>query len=471
MTGSGDLPTGMITFLFTDVVGSTRLWEEDPRAMRIAMVRHDFLIEAALSAHHGVPIKPRGEGDSRFAVFDSAPDAARAAVDIQRAFARAEWPTPGPMRLRMALNTGEADLREGDYYGTTVNRCARLRAIGHPGQILLAARTADLVRQALPSRTRLVGLGTHHLKDLTESESVFQLCHPELGMEFPPLRSGEAASTGQVPLWRAGSGTAFAIAAYRVLVLVDAPETAPPLVAVACGLAAAESPAEVVLTRFRPQPEEQEAGAAAFAGQLELMTETLDELHGLEEQVKARGLRAAAFCRFSDDFVGDLATQAEQASARLVVVGDRSADPEWESIIATITERMPCRVAVVVAPPALSRHASSANSPSADEAGETGRLDALELAVRTAISTTPVPGAADRDQTSQRPAHLETTVHHPGPGHPASSEPDVDLSSAQQGDLIRALSGGSPTAALRAARADSQRRRVPIVLMTVHPTA
>src|SRR6266496_5076757 len=111
-----ELPSGTVTFLLTDVEGSTALWEQAPEAMRTALARHDALFEAAVTDHGGVHIRPRGEGDSRFAVFDSAPDAVAAALSIQCAFAAEVWPTPRPVRVRIGVHTGEAELRDGDYY-------------------------------------------------------------------------------------------------------------------------------------------------------------------------------------------------------------------------------------------------------------------------------------------------------------------------------------------------------------------
>jgi predicted ATPase/class 3 adenylate cyclase len=186
-----ELPSGTMTFLFTDVEGSTALWEAAPEAMRVALARHDALFEAAVHERRGVHIRPRGEGDSRFAVFASAPDAVGAAVAIQRAFACEPWPTPRPVKVRMGLHTGEAEARDGDYYGATVNRCARLRGIGHGGQILVSEATAELARDALPAATDLRDLGEHRLKDLSRPERVFQILHSELPDEFPRLLSLE----------------------------------------------------------------------------------------------------------------------------------------------------------------------------------------------------------------------------------------------------------------------------------------
>src|SRR5262245_44280132 len=181
------LPMGTLTFLFTDVESSTRMWEEQPNFMREALVRHDDLIEQLVARHHGHVVRPRGEGDSRFAVFPSAVDAVAAAYATQRAFATEPWPTTTPIRIRMAVHTGEADLREGDYYGAAVNRCARLRAAAHGGQTVISSATARLVRDALPKRTGLLDLGWHRWRDLTAPERVAQLVGPDIQCDFAAL--------------------------------------------------------------------------------------------------------------------------------------------------------------------------------------------------------------------------------------------------------------------------------------------
>jgi predicted ATPase/class 3 adenylate cyclase len=183
------LPSGIVTFLFTDVEGSTRLWERLPDEAGRALTRHDQLIETIVAQHAGVLIRPRGEGDSRFAVFDHATNAVIAAVAIQQALAAEPWPTPTPLRVRMALHTGEADLREGDYYGAAVNRCARLRGLAHGGQTLLSMVTARLAHDDLPDGVGLRDMGEHRLKDLSRPEQVYQLLAPGLTDEFPPLAS------------------------------------------------------------------------------------------------------------------------------------------------------------------------------------------------------------------------------------------------------------------------------------------
>ena len=186
------LPTGTVTYLFTDVEGSTRLWERHPAAMGAALARHDELIEETVRRHGGVVVRPRGEGDSRFAVFARASDAVAAAAEVQQALHAEPWPTPTPLRVRMALHTGEADLRQGDYYGGAVNRCARLRSAAHGGQTLLSEATYALVRDQPPPGLEFRDLGEHRLKDLAEPEHVYQLLAPGLPEAFPPLLTLDA---------------------------------------------------------------------------------------------------------------------------------------------------------------------------------------------------------------------------------------------------------------------------------------
>jgi class 3 adenylate cyclase len=187
-----ELPTGTVTFLFTDVEGSTRLWERAPDQMRSALAEHDALIEVLAARHGGRVVRPRGEGDSRFCVFARATDAVAAAAAIQRALHDHAWPEATPLRVRMALHTGEADLRGGDYYGSAVNRCARLRAIAHGGQTVLSMAAEELVRDTLPPGVTLKDLGEHRLSDLARPERVFQLVGPGVPVDFPPLRSLDA---------------------------------------------------------------------------------------------------------------------------------------------------------------------------------------------------------------------------------------------------------------------------------------
>ena len=175
-----------ITFLFTDMEASTRYWETAPEAMRMAMERHDALLTELITAHGGRVILERGEGDSFFAVFERPAAAVAAACSAQRALNAECWPGDIPVRVRMAVHTGEADAH---YRGPDVNRCARLRAIAWGGQIVVSAEVEACTRGELPAKATLVDLGRHRLRDLTRPEQVFQLTHPDLATGFPPLRS------------------------------------------------------------------------------------------------------------------------------------------------------------------------------------------------------------------------------------------------------------------------------------------
>lgn len=183
-----ELPSGTVTFLFTDIEGSTRLWERDRAAMRAAVDRHLVLLDRAIAAHNGVLFKT--VGDAVQAAFPTAPDAVAAALAGQRSLLAEEWDTPEPLRLRMALHAGDAiPDDDGDYLAAPLNRLSRLLAIGHGGQVLLSQAVQQLARDHLPPDAALRDLGGHRLRDLLEPERVFQLLHPGLPAEFPPLRS------------------------------------------------------------------------------------------------------------------------------------------------------------------------------------------------------------------------------------------------------------------------------------------
>jgi predicted ATPase/class 3 adenylate cyclase len=182
-------PTGTLTFLLTDVEGSTRLWELYPDQMGQALAHHDALIESIAEQHQGVVVRPRGEGDSRFIVFPRASDAVLSAIAMQRKFSVDSWVASSPMRVRMAVHTGEVDLRDGDYYGSAVNRCARLRNAAYGGQILLSQTTYGLVKEKLPGGIELRDLGEHQLKDLRLPEHIFQVTTQGLIPEFPAIRT------------------------------------------------------------------------------------------------------------------------------------------------------------------------------------------------------------------------------------------------------------------------------------------
>ena len=174
------LPTGVVTFLLTDIEGSTRRWEREPDAMRAALHRHDAIVGACVRRQHGTVVKSKGEGDSVFAVFRHARDAVNAALIVQCALSMEKWPTTSPISVRMAIHTGHVDLRDGDYFGPPVNRCARLRAMATGGQVLVSGVSAQLVRSQLPTAAELHDLGVHQLKDLAAPERVWQLTHPQM---------------------------------------------------------------------------------------------------------------------------------------------------------------------------------------------------------------------------------------------------------------------------------------------------
>lgn len=183
------LPSGTVTFLLTDVEQSTRLWLHSDPQMRAALARHDQIAQTCIAEAGGILVKARGEGDSLFTVFASAPDAVRAALALQQTLCAENWNLPAPLRVRMALHTGEVESRDGDYYGLTITLGTRIRNVGHGGQILLSQATADLARNALPENATLLDLGLHGLKDLQSPERLWQLRHPDLPADFPPLRS------------------------------------------------------------------------------------------------------------------------------------------------------------------------------------------------------------------------------------------------------------------------------------------
>ena len=191
-----ELPTGTVTFLFTDLERSTRLWEEQPDAMRAALARHDELLRDAVARHGGVVIK--GTGDGVHAVFATADAAVAASIAAQQRVLAEDWGPVGSLRVRMGLHTGVAEERDGDYFGPALNRAARLMGVAHGGQVLCSQTTADLLRDALPAPAGLVELGAHQLRDLDRPEVVFQVTHPELASAFPPL-STTGTRAGNLP--------------------------------------------------------------------------------------------------------------------------------------------------------------------------------------------------------------------------------------------------------------------------------
>src|SRR5262245_9219221 len=187
------LPTGTVTFLLTDVEGSTAGWVRSPEGLAVAIPRHYEILDEAIEAHGGVRPVEQGEGDSTVTAFSRPTAALAAAVDAQRSLAAEAWPDGAAVRVRMAVHTGEAQLRdEGNYVGLALARCARIRSCGHGGQVLVSEATAAVVGDAPPPDATLRDLGTHRLKDLGRPERVWQLVHPDLEQDFPPLRSLDA---------------------------------------------------------------------------------------------------------------------------------------------------------------------------------------------------------------------------------------------------------------------------------------
>jgi predicted ATPase/class 3 adenylate cyclase len=190
--GAGGLE--ILTFLFTDVVGSTRLWETEPEAMSRSLARHDRLLGSCIESCGGHVFKT--VGDAFCAVFVDASDAVQAAVRAQLTLGVESWPGQATLRVRMGLHSGSCEERDDDYFGPTVNRAARLQAVAHGGQVVLSGATAELVTDSLPDGISLKDLGRHQLKDLTVPERVFQLEGDGLSGPFPPLRSIDNPETG-----------------------------------------------------------------------------------------------------------------------------------------------------------------------------------------------------------------------------------------------------------------------------------
>ena len=219
MSAEGPRPTGTVTFLFTDIEGSTRMWQESPDVMSAALVRHDEIVRAAIESARGYVFSTGGDGFA--AAFWIPAEAVAAATSAQARLAGEVWPGPVVIRVRMGIHTGTAAERDGDYFGPTLNRAARLMAVGHGGQVLLSNVTASLV-----DHLDLVDLGEHRLKDLAGTERVWQL-----GTEsFRPLRSIDAHQAGQRPSAPSGvigravemADVVALLATHRVVSLVGA---------------------------------------------------------------------------------------------------------------------------------------------------------------------------------------------------------------------------------------------------------
>jgi predicted ATPase/class 3 adenylate cyclase len=190
-------PSGTVTFLFTDIEGSTHLWASVPEAMGKALARHDEIVRGAIERHDGYVFATGGDGFG--AAFGRSGDAVAAGVQAQAGLAGEMWPGGAAIGVRMGLHTGEAVEREGDYFGTAVNQAARLMELAHGGQVVCSAVTASVVADTLPDGVMLVDLGEHLLRDLSRREHVFQVEAPGLASEFPSLRSPDVLP-GNLPV-------------------------------------------------------------------------------------------------------------------------------------------------------------------------------------------------------------------------------------------------------------------------------
>jgi class 3 adenylate cyclase len=189
------VPTGTVTFLFTDIEGSTRLWEGHPGEMRAAVERHDQILRSIVGQHRGYVFSTGG--DAFCVAFGRAGDAVAAAASAQRELDMEAWPAPTPVRVRMGLHTGEAQERDGDYFGPALNRAARIMSAGHGGQVLVSGATAAVVDE-LPADLKLVDLGSHRLRDLSGPVSLWLLGGAGLADDAGSLRVADAVP-GNLP--------------------------------------------------------------------------------------------------------------------------------------------------------------------------------------------------------------------------------------------------------------------------------
>ncbi|MBV8991725.1 MAG: adenylate/guanylate cyclase domain-containing protein, partial [Solirubrobacterales bacterium] len=187
------VPAGTVTFLLTDIEGSTRLWARSPEAMASAVADCYAILVRAIAEHDGVRPVEQGEGDSVVGAFSRASDALAAALQAQLELRAVAWPDGLELRVRIALHTADAQLRdEGNYFGLALSRCARLRSIANGGQTVLSRTTRDLIVDRLPDEVQLIDCGVHRLPDLGRPENVFALAHPDLAGDVGPLRSLDA---------------------------------------------------------------------------------------------------------------------------------------------------------------------------------------------------------------------------------------------------------------------------------------
>ncbi len=184
--------TAVTTILFTDIEGSTRLWDQEPERMRPALARHDAIARRAVEGHGGIVVKMTGDG--LYAAFPDALDAVTATLELQQALADPEATGGVPLRVRCGLHAGVVEHRDNDYFGSAVNRTARIMGAAHGGQVIVSQAVCDLVGRQLPAGVALRDLGSVRLRDLARPEHVYQIVHPELRRDFPgaALAGGDA---------------------------------------------------------------------------------------------------------------------------------------------------------------------------------------------------------------------------------------------------------------------------------------
>ena len=191
----GSPPTGTVTFLFTDIEGSTRLWDQYPEAMKTALAKHDALLRGIFGMHNGQIVKVTGDGFH--VVFTTATDTVHAAIHAQQAI-QTDINGDVAIKVRMGIHTGEAQLRDGDYFGGTLNLAARIMSIGHGGQVLISETTHHITQEHLYTNVSVLDLGYHQLKGLSKAENIYQIFTPDLQQEFPALKS-EKHATNNLP--------------------------------------------------------------------------------------------------------------------------------------------------------------------------------------------------------------------------------------------------------------------------------
>ncbi len=219
MRATPDLPRGTVTFLFTDVEGSTQLLQLFPRAYPHALARHHAILRDAIDGAGGAVFET--VGDAVYAAFARVEDAARAALAAQRGLAREPWGETGPVRVRMAIHTGDVERQDGHYFGPALYRCARLMASAHGGQVVASAAAAEILADRAPEDVGLRDLGEHRLKDLQRPERIYQLTAPDLPTEFPPLRTLDARRHNLPVLRTPLVGRERELAAVRALLLAE----------------------------------------------------------------------------------------------------------------------------------------------------------------------------------------------------------------------------------------------------------